>query len=54
MTVYVVADDRGDLTAVWETVRESGVAGTASTPVGVSMLGYEGQLVEIEAIAMLE
>ena len=53
-TVYVVADDRGDLTALWGAVRESGVAGAASTLIGLSMLGYEGQLVEIEAIAVLE
>jgi hypothetical protein len=30
------------------------MAGTASTLLGVSLLGYEGQLVEIEAIAVLE
>jgi len=53
-TVYVVAEDRADLTAVWEMVRESGVAEAASTLLGVSLLGYEGQLVEIEAIAVLE
>lgn len=53
-TVYVVAEDRADLTGVWEIVRESGIAGAASTLLGVSLLGYEGQLVEIEAIAVLE
>ncbi len=53
-TVYVVADDRADLAAVWEVVQDSGVAGAASTLLGVSLLGYEGQLVEIEAIAVLE
>jgi enamine deaminase RidA (YjgF/YER057c/UK114 family) len=54
MTGYVLADDRGDLTAMWERVWGSGVGGTASTLVGISMLGYEGQLGEIEAIAVLE
>jgi enamine deaminase RidA (YjgF/YER057c/UK114 family) len=39
-TVYVVANDGGDLLAVWEAVQES-------------PLGYPGQLVEIEAIAAL-
>ena len=53
-TVYVVAGDRADLAAVWEVVQDSGVAGAASTLLGVSLLGYEGQLVEIEAIAVLE
>jgi enamine deaminase RidA (YjgF/YER057c/UK114 family) len=53
-TVYVVADDRADLAVVWRAVQESGVADMASTLLGVSLLGYEGQLVEIEAIAVLE
>jgi enamine deaminase RidA (YjgF/YER057c/UK114 family) len=52
-TVYVVAQDRADLSAVWGAVQESGVAGAASTLLGVSLLGYEGQLVEIEALAVL-
>ena len=54
MTVYVVADERGDLSAVWVAVQESGIAGAASTLLGVSMLAIEGQLVEIEAMAVLE
>ena len=53
-TVYVVAAERTDLGAVWGAVRESGLAGAASTLLGVSMLAIEGQLVEIEAIAVLE
>ena len=54
MTVYVVAGERADLGAVWVAVQESGIAGAASTLLGVSMLAVEGQLVEIEAIAVLE
>ena len=54
MTVYVVAGERADLSVVWVAVQESGVAGAASTLLGVSMLAIEGQLVEIEAIAVLE
>jgi len=50
----VVADERADLNTVWVAVQESGIAGAASTLVGVSMLAVEGQLVEIEAIAVLE
>jgi enamine deaminase RidA (YjgF/YER057c/UK114 family) len=54
VTVYVVAGERADLGSVWNAVQESGVAGTASTLLGVSMLALEGQLVQIEAIAVLE
>ncbi len=51
-TVYVASDDRADLLAVWDLVQESDVAAAASTLLGVSLLGYEGQLVEIEAVAV--
>jgi enamine deaminase RidA (YjgF/YER057c/UK114 family) len=54
MTVYVVAGERTDLGVVWGAVQESDIAGAASTLLGVSMLAVEGQLVEIEAIAVLE
>jgi enamine deaminase RidA (YjgF/YER057c/UK114 family) len=54
ITVYVVAAERADLGAVWAAVQESGIARAASTLVGVSLLAIEGQLVEIEAIAVLE
>ena len=50
-TVYVVSTNRADLAAVWGVVQESPVAAAASTLLGVALLGYEGQLVEIEAIA---
>lgn len=51
-TVYVVTEDRKDLTDVWRVVQDSPVAAAASTLLGVSLLGYEGQLVEIEAVAV--
>jgi enamine deaminase RidA (YjgF/YER057c/UK114 family) len=54
ITVYVVASERADLGSVWVAVQETGIAGAASTLLGVSMLAIEGQLVEIEAIAVLE
>jgi enamine deaminase RidA (YjgF/YER057c/UK114 family) len=54
ITVYVVAGERTDLSAVWVAVQQSGIAEAASTLLGVSMLALEGQLVEIEAIAVLE
>ena len=50
-TVYVVSENREDLATVWRVVQESLVADAASTILGVCLLGYEGQLVEIEAIA---
>ena len=51
-TVYVVTEDRQDLSLVWRIVQESEMAAAASTLLGVSLLGYEGQLVELEAIAV--
>jgi enamine deaminase RidA (YjgF/YER057c/UK114 family) len=50
--VYVVAADPAPLREVWEVVRASPLAGAASTLLGVSALGYTGQLVEIEAVAV--
>lgn len=52
-TVYVVSTDTADLVAVWEEVQRSPLALAASTLLGVALLGYPGQLVEIEAIAAL-
>jgi enamine deaminase RidA (YjgF/YER057c/UK114 family) len=52
-TVYVVTEDRADLGAVWDAVQRSPFAPAASTLLGVALLGYDGQLVEIEATAVL-
>jgi enamine deaminase RidA (YjgF/YER057c/UK114 family) len=52
-TVYVASTDRADLLACWEEVQQSPIAAAASTLLGVALLGYAGQLVEIEAIAVL-
>ena len=53
-TVYVVTPHgRGPLAEVWQVVRSSALSGAPSTLLGVSTLGYEGQLVEIEAIAVV-
>ena len=52
-TVYVVADERSTLAEVWRVVSELGFAEAPSTLLGVSLLGYEGQLVEVEAIAVV-
>ncbi|MFM9367260.1 RidA family protein [Streptomyces sp. Da 82-17] len=56
--VYVVADEPGPLSAVWEVVEKSGLATGASGPhsstlIGVPTLGYTGQLVEITATAVV-
>jgi len=50
--VYVVAERREQLVEVWDVVRASPFAGAASTLLGVAFLGYDGQLVEIEAVAV--
>ena len=53
-TVYVASADRADLVAAWEVIRAAfGEHDTPSTLLGVTVLGYPGQLVEIEAIAAL-
>ncbi len=49
-TVYVVARERSDLVRVWNVV-ERHLGGAPSTLLGVSVLGYPEQLVEIEAVA---
>ncbi|MFI9386437.1 RidA family protein [Kutzneria sp. NPDC052558] len=54
-TVYVVADQPSDLTTVWDVVTASGLSAGphSSTLLGISMLGYPGQLVEITAVAAI-
>jgi enamine deaminase RidA (YjgF/YER057c/UK114 family) len=52
-TVYVASDDRADLLSVWDVVHEVfGSHDAPSTLLGVATLGYSGQLVEIEAVAL--
>ena len=54
--IYVVTDDRDVLAAAWTRCRASGIADaftTASTLLGVAMLGYPGQLVEIDLTVAL-
>jgi enamine deaminase RidA (YjgF/YER057c/UK114 family) len=52
-TIYVVARERGDLVRVWDVV-SARLGRAPSTLVGVSLLGYPGQLVEIEAVAVVD
>jgi len=52
-TVYVASADRRDLVTVWDVVHAAiGEHEPPSTLLGVSVLGYSGQLVEIEAVAL--
>ncbi len=51
-TVYVASAERADLIAAWDVIRSAfGDHDAPSTLLGVSVLGYSGQLVEIEAVA---
>ncbi|MGN6576947.1 MAG: RidA family protein [Nocardioides sp.] len=53
-TVYVASSRREDLVAVWDVVRAAfGDHDAPSTLLGVGMLGYPDQLVEVEAVAAL-
>ena len=52
-TVYVASGDRADLVAAWDVVSAAfGEHDAPSTLLGVSVLGYPGQLVEVEAVAV--
>jgi enamine deaminase RidA (YjgF/YER057c/UK114 family) len=53
-TVYVAGASYDTQSAVWQVVRSSAIGSAPSTLVGVPTLGYRGQLVEIEAIALLD
>ncbi len=53
-TVYVVADDRAELVRVWNVVEDAfAPSRPPSTLLGVSLLGYPDQLVEIEAAVVV-
>jgi enamine deaminase RidA (YjgF/YER057c/UK114 family) len=53
-TVYVASSRREDLVAAWDVVRAAfGDHDAPSTLLGVAMLGYPDQLVEVEAVAAL-
>jgi enamine deaminase RidA (YjgF/YER057c/UK114 family) len=50
--ILVASSARADLVAVWKTVRAAfGEHDAPSTLMGVTVLGYDHQLVEIEAVA---
>jgi enamine deaminase RidA (YjgF/YER057c/UK114 family) len=51
-TIFVATADRADLARVWDTVKERvGDRDVPSTLIGVTVLGYPDQLVEVEAVA---
>ncbi|MFF9643140.1 RidA family protein [Kitasatospora aureofaciens] len=53
-TVYVASSDQADLVKVWNVYREYlGEHDAPSTLLGVTVLGYADQLVEVEAVAVL-
>jgi enamine deaminase RidA (YjgF/YER057c/UK114 family) len=53
-TVYVASAEQSDLVAVWNVVAAAfGAHDAPSTLLGVAALGYTGQLVEIEAVAVI-
>ena len=52
-TIYVVSAERADLVAAWDVIRAAfGDHDAPSTLLGVTVLGWPGQLVEIEAVAV--
>jgi enamine deaminase RidA (YjgF/YER057c/UK114 family) len=52
-TIYVASAARPDLVAVWEEIRTAfGDHDPPSTLLGVTVLGYPDQLVELEAVAL--
>ena len=52
-TVYVASSQRADLVAAWNVIRAAfGDHDAPSTLIGVQILGYPDQLVEVEAIAV--
>ncbi|HUB22110.1 MAG TPA: RidA family protein [Streptosporangiaceae bacterium] len=52
-TVFVACTQQADLVAAWEVVEEAfGDHDAPSTLLGVTVLGYHDQLVEIEAVAV--
>ncbi|UBU11764.1 RidA family protein [Nonomuraea gerenzanensis] len=53
-TVYVAATRQADLVQAWEVYREyMGEHDVPSTLLGVTVLGYTDQLVEVEAVAVI-
>ena len=53
-TIFVASVQQADLVTAWDVIRAAfGEHDAPSTLLGVSVLGYPGQLVEIEAVAVV-
>ncbi|WP_232662541.1 RidA family protein [Pseudonocardia sp. TRM90224] len=53
-TVYVASTEQADLVKAWDVVRARfGDHDAPSTLLGVTVLGYAGQLVEVDAVAVV-
>jgi len=53
-TIYVASGDQRDLVAAWEVVRDAlAPHDPPSTLLGVALLGYNDQVVEVDAVAAL-
>ncbi len=53
-TVFVASSSQDDLVAAWDVVRATfGDHDAPSTLLGVTVLGYDDQLVEVEAVAVI-
>ncbi|MEO3805133.1 RidA family protein [Nonomuraea sp. B1E8] len=53
-TVYVASSDQADLVTAWQVYRDyMGTHDVPSTLLGVTVLGYDHQLVEVEAVAVI-
>ena len=53
-TVFVVATRMEELDEAWDVIMASDFVDAPSTLLGVTVLGYPGQLVEVEAIAGID
>jgi enamine deaminase RidA (YjgF/YER057c/UK114 family) len=53
-TVFVVGEEAEAKKTVWRAVQRSELATAPSTLVGIASLGYSGQLVEIDAVAVID
>jgi enamine deaminase RidA (YjgF/YER057c/UK114 family) len=51
--IYVATMTREDLLQAWRVIEETPVGPSACTLVGVAVLGYDRQLVEIEVVAVV-
>jgi enamine deaminase RidA (YjgF/YER057c/UK114 family) len=53
-TIFVASAEQADLVSAWQVIEEAfGDHDPPSTLLGVTVLGYSGQLVEIEAVAVV-